>query len=83
VNGTGSRTTSFLEQGIEDVVGRIGPSFCQCYLGDFKPRLSFGVCFLSLDRDRDRYPSVIGQWARVGQAPEVVSGCEDGIGIAA
>ena len=43
--------------------------------------MSFGVCFLSLDRDRN--PSVIGQWERVGQASEVVSGCEGGIGIAA
>jgi hypothetical protein len=83
VNGTGSRTTSFLEQGIEDVVGWTVPSFCQCCLGDFKPRLPFGVSFLSLNRDRNRNPSVIGQWERVGQAPEVVSGCEGGIGIAA
>ena len=81
--GLGGARSGFLEQGIEDVGGRIIPSFSQCYLGDFKPRLPFGVSFLSLDRDRNRNPSVIGQWARVGQAPEVVSGCEGGIGIAA
>lgn len=49
----------------------------------FKPSLSFGVCLLSLDRDRDRYPSVIRQWEQIGKAGKVVSGCEGGIGIAA
>jgi hypothetical protein len=81
--GLGGARSGFLEQGIEDVGGRIIPSFSQCHLGDFKPRLPFGVGFLSLDHDRDRYPSVIGQWEQVGQAGKVVSSWECGIGIPA
>ena len=45
VNGIGRRTTSFLEQFIEDVVGVVVPGFCQGFLGKFQPRLAFRVRF--------------------------------------
>ena len=45
VNGIGRRTTSFREQFIENVVGRVAPGLQQILLGKFQPRLAFHVGF--------------------------------------
>src|SRR5712671_7438748 len=51
VNGIGRRTTSFLEQFIEDVVGVVAPGFQQRRLGEFQPVLALGV--VGFDGDAD------------------------------
>src|SRR5208337_4057322 len=43
VNGIGRRTTSFLEQFIEDVVGVVAPRYQQGRLGKLQPVLAFSV----------------------------------------
>src|SRR5438093_8713122 len=51
VNGIGRRTTSFLEQVIEDVVGVVVPNLHERFFGKFQPCLAIEVRV-------DRYPDM-------------------------
>jgi|SRR5213596_1742094 len=60
VNGIGRRTTSFLEQVIEDVIRVVVPDFLERFLREFQPGLALHI---RIDCDSDM--RVFRQWQRL------------------